>query len=227
MREFLVGHGGVIVAERYMDLRSKQSDFKPIIEDIKDSGADVVFSTVVGQGTPFLYQAYKDAGLEPANLPIASLTTTEAEIAEMGLDVGEGHITAASYFAGLPGEASGSFVDRYRERFGQDEPTNACAEAAYFQVLLFAKALEKANSMATDVLRAHALGLSIQAPQGTVRINSQTGHADLWTRIGRANRRGEFDVIRQSLAPVQANPFLICAGPHRTGPADSPAKMTG
>jgi branched-chain amino acid transport system substrate-binding protein len=227
MREFLVGHGGMIVAESYMDLRSQRSDFSPILEDIKDSGADVVFSTVVGQGTRYLYQAYKDAGLDPATLPIASLTTTEAEIAEMGLDVGEGHITAASYFEGLPGDASGSFVARYRKRFGPDEPTNACAEAAYFQVLIFAKALEKANSMATDVLRSFALGSSIQAPQGKVRINSHTGHADLWTRIGRANRRGQFDLIRQSLAPVQANPFMICAGPNRTGPEDPPVKVTG
>jgi ABC-type branched-subunit amino acid transport system substrate-binding protein len=227
MRDFLIDHGGVIASERYVGLRSKQSDFRPIIEDIRESGADIVFSTVVGQGTSYLYQAYKEAGLDPATLPIASLTTTEAEIAEMGLDVGEGHLTAASYFEGLGGDASGSFVTHYRKRFGQDEPTNACAEAAYFQVLIFAKALEKANSLATDVLRSFVLGSSVQAPQGPVRINSQTGHADLWTRIGRANRRGHFDLIRQSVAPVQANPFLICTGLAQTSSADEPFNITG
>ena len=217
MRDFLISHGGIVSGERYVDLRPKQSDFRPIIEDIRDVGADVIFSTVVGLGTSYLYRAYKEAGIETANMPIASLTTTEAEIADMGTDVGEGHITAASYFEGLPGEACGSFVARYRKRFGADELTNVCAEAAYFQVQMFAKALESANSMDTEVLRPYVLGSSFEAPQGTVHINSQTGHADLWTRIGRANRRGQFDLVRQSLAPVQANPFLICAARTKTG----------
>ncbi len=173
----------------------------------------MIFSTVVGHCTAYLYQAYADAGLNPSKVPIASLTTTEAEIRDMGFDVGEGHITAASYFEGIGGDANTSFVTRYKRRYGDSEPTNACAEAAYFQIFMFARALESANSMETDVLRPIVLGSSFEAPQGPVRINPATGHADLWTRIGRANRRGQFDLIRQSPAPVAADPFLICAGP--------------
>lgn len=211
MRDFLVLSGGIVAGEHYVDLRARRADFLPAIRDVQESGADVIFSTVVGASTSHLYQAYADAGLDPKALPIASLTTTEAEIRAMGLDVGAGHLTAASYFEGIDSSANSGFVARYKRRFGDDEPTNACCEAAYFQVFMFAEALKRANTMDTETLRPIVLGSSFEAPQGRVRINPASNHADLWTRIGRANRRGQFDLIRQSLAPVQADPFLICA----------------
>ena len=211
MRDFLVASGGVVVGERYLDLRAKRGEFAPAIRDVVEAGADVIFSTVVGTATSYLYQAYADAGLSPKSVPIASLTTTEAEVLAMGFDVGEGHITAASYFEGVETGADASFADRYKRRFGADEPTNACSEAAYFQVFMFAEALRQANTMDTETLLRIVLGSSFEAPQGRVRINPATNHADLWTRIGRANRRGHFDLIRQSVGPVQADPFLICA----------------
>jgi ABC-type branched-subunit amino acid transport system substrate-binding protein len=212
MREFVTANGGSIAAERYVDLRARRSDFLPIVRDIREAGPDVIFSTVVGHCTAYLYQAYDDANFNPATMPIASLTTTEAEILDMGFDVGEGHITAASYFEGISGEANAAFVTRYKKRFGDSASTNACAEAAYFQVFMFARALSRANSLQTDTLRPIVLGSSFDAPQGRVRIDPVTGHADLWTRIGRANAHGQFELLRQSPAPVQADPFLICAG---------------
>ena len=183
------------------------------MRDIKDSGADVIFSTVVGDGTTHLYQAYAEAGLDPWRLPIASLTTTEAELlCAMGASVGEAHITAASYFEGVQTDANRAFVGAYKKKFGDDRSTNACAETAYFQVYLFARALAQANSIASDDLRAdRASAHPFDAPQGRVQINPTSGHANLWTRIGRANRAGQFDLVWESTAPVESDPFLICS----------------
>ena len=212
MRELLAANGGSVVGERYLNLRARPQDFLPIIQDLRSTRPDVIFSTVVGDGTIYFYQAYTDSGLDPRTMPIASLTTTEAEIRAMGFDVGEGHITAAPYFEGVDSEVSASFVARYKKRYGDDEPTNMCVEAAYFQVHMFAKALEQADSLDTDTLRTMVLGASFQAPQGQVTINSTSSHTDLWTRIGRANRHGQFDIIRQSPAAVRADPFLVGYG---------------
>ncbi len=211
VREFLTAQGGTVVDERYVDIDARRQDFLPIMRDIAETSADVIFSTVVGSDTSLLYRAYADYGFDPKLMPIASLTTTEAEIEAMGADLGESHITAASYFEGVSNPANTDFVTRYKKRFGADASTNVCAETAYFQVYLFAKALRLTNSIATDDLRPIVLGSSYEAPQGQVRINPSTGHADLWTRIGRANRLGRFDLIRESVAPVQADPFLLCS----------------
>jgi branched-chain amino acid transport system substrate-binding protein len=212
MREVLKANGGSVVGERYVSVHARWQDFLPIVQDIRRLRPDVIFSTVVGEATVFLYQAYANVGLDPQRMPIASLTTTEAEIAAMGFDVGEGHITAASYFQGIEGEANDSFVDRFKKRFGGDASTNMCVEASYFQLHLFAKALEQANTLDTEILRAMVLGTTFDAPQGAVAVNPNTGHADLWTRIGRANRHGQFDIIHQSREAVHADPFLIGYG---------------
>lgn len=212
IREVLKANGGSVVGERYVSIHAHRLDFLPIIQDIRRVQPDVIFSTVVGDGTVYFYQAYADAGIDPKRMPIASLTTTEAEIAAMGADVGDGHMTAASYFQGIEGSANSNFVSRFKKRFGDEASTNMCAEASYFQVHLFAKALAQANTLDTDVLRAMVFGTSCDAPQGTVTVNPMSGHTDLWTRIGRANRGGQFDIVLQSQDAVPADPFLIGYG---------------
>jgi len=212
MRDLLRRHGGQVVGETYLDLRAKRAEFRPVMRQIKAAGADVIFSTVVGDATAYLYQSYVEAGFDPRVTPIASLTTTESEVRAMGFDVAEGQITAASYFQSVAGERNLAFVQRYQRRYGEDEPTNMCAEAAYFQVHLFAQALAATNSMETDVIKPAVLGADFDAPQGVVSVSAATSHTHLWSRIGRVNRRGQFDIVRQSAAPVWADPYLVGSG---------------
>jgi ABC-type branched-subunit amino acid transport system substrate-binding protein len=212
MRDLLRGRGGKVVGETYLDLRAKRHDFLPVMREIKRAGADVIFSTVVGDATVYLYQSYVDAGFDPKVTPIASLTTTESEVRAMGFDVAEGQITAAPYFQALANERNAAFVARYKRRYGEDEPTNMCAEAAYFQVHIFANALAETNSMETDIIKPAVLGSDFDAPQGKVSVSAATSHTNLWSRIGRVNRRGQFDILRQSPAPVWADPYLVGGG---------------
>ncbi|MDX5362212.1 MAG: transporter substrate-binding domain-containing protein [Alphaproteobacteria bacterium] len=212
MRELVRHNGGEVVGETYVPLRAGHRHFVPVMRDIRQAAPDVIFSTVVGDSTVSLYQVYNDFCFNPRVCPIASLTTTEAEIRAMGGDVGEGHLTAAPYFEGVAGSTNANFVERYHRRFGEDEPTNMCVEAAYFQVHIFAKALEQANSMETEVLRPMVLGAEFDAPQGRVSINPTCSHTDLWTRIGRVNRRGRFDILFDSADRVSADPYLIGYG---------------
>ena len=208
MREYLLSQGGIVAAEQYVEIHSPRAAFTPIAKAIKDSGADVVFSTVVGQGTSYLYQSYADAGLDPKRTPIASLTTTEAELHAMGCDVGEAHITAACYFESINSDINNAFVSKFKKRFGEHMTPNVCAETAYFQIHLFAQALAKADTLDTDILRPHVVSSSFDTPQGRVGI-SESGHADLPSRIGRANRSGGFDVLDESPGLVMADPFFL------------------
>lgn len=209
MRSMVNQSGGEVVGEMYVSLNARREEFYPIMRDIKTVKPDVIFSTVVGQATVFLYQTFNAFGLDSKNMPIASLTTTEAEIAAMGADVGEGHITAAPYFQGAGGAREEAFVKRYKKRYGDSEPTNMCVEAAYFQVHLLAKALEQVNTLDTDILRPVVLGSTIDAPQGPVSINPACSHANVWSRVGRVNRSGQFSIVHQSQAQIDADPYMI------------------
>jgi ABC-type branched-subunit amino acid transport system substrate-binding protein len=210
MRRLVNTHGGQVVAECYLDLRAGPCEFKPVMGKVRRESPDVIFSTVVGEATSHLYQAYCDAGFRSKTMPIVSLTTTEAEIAHMGADVGEGHITAAPYFQSVQSQSNADFVRRYRKRFGDGETTNMCVEAAYFQVHVFAKALGEANTMDVDVLRPLVLGIEYNAPQGRIGIDPDNSHTGLWTRIGRANRFGQFEILWETAAQVKPDPYLMC-----------------
>jgi branched-chain amino acid transport system substrate-binding protein len=209
MRDLLRSRGGEVVGEVYLDLRAKRTDFRPVMRQIKNSGADAIFSTVVGDSTVYLYQAFAEAGLVSRTTPIASLTTSESEVRAMGFDVAAGHLTAAPYFQSVAGACNDRFVGCYKKRYGGDEPTNMCAEAAYFQVHLFAKALTETNSIETDVIKSTVLGSDFDAPQGRISVNPATSHTNLWSRVGRVDGGGQFEIVRQSALPIWADPFLV------------------
>lgn len=109
----------------------------------------------------------------------------------------------------MENEENDRFVRLFKQRFGEDESTNMCAEAAYFQVHLFAQAVTETNSMDTDTLRPAVLGREIAAPQGRIGIDYKNSHAELWTRIGRADGHGRFDILRESKVALRPDPFLV------------------
>jgi branched-chain amino acid transport system substrate-binding protein len=209
MRDLLRQRGGEVVGEHYLDLHARPSEFRLLMRDVRNCRPDVIFSTVVGQATAYLYQAYADAGFDPRQMPISSLTTCEAEVALMGAEVARGHITAAPYFECVGNPTNAQFTARYRRRFGDDQHTNFCVEAAYFQVHVFASALSEVNSMDTDVLRPVVLGAEFEAPQGRIGIDGDSNHTKLWTRIGRADAGGRFELVRESGRAVAPDPYLV------------------
>ncbi len=210
MSDFILEHpGGTKLGEQYVRLDATEKDFVPIVRDIKARQPDFVFSTVVGKGTRMLYQAYADAGLDPAKMPIASLTTCEAETSEMGRCIAAGHITAAPYFASINTDTNLDCLARFRAQFGDEVEPNMCWEAAYFQVHLFARAMALSGSDAIDRLLPQLLGSEFDAPQGRVHIDPSNHHTRLYPRIGRVGEDGCFVVIAESKGGVDADPYLV------------------
>ena len=201
--------GGKKLGESYVKLDASERDFAPIMRDIKAKQPDFVFSTVVGSGTRMLHQAYADAGLDPARMPIASLTTCEAEVSEMTPQISAGHYTAASYFQSLNNAVNRACLARFRTLFGDEVEPNMCWEAAYFQVHLFARAMQQSNSDEIDRLLPHLLGSEFDAPQGRVRIDPGNHHTRLNPRIGRVDASGRFEVVAESPVGVDADPYLV------------------
>ncbi len=200
---------GKILDEIYVPMDAEPKDFERVMKKIAKHSPDAVISTVVGEGAKMLYEAYADAGFEPSNMPIAATATSEAEIQTMRPGVAEGHLTSSPFFETLGTPAAQKFVKAYKARFGADEPVTASAEAAYFQVHLFAKALEIAGTDDPDEIARALGGLEIDAPQGLVKIDATNHHAELWPRIGRVNKRGKFDVVWESPYRIKPDPYFV------------------
>jgi len=210
MSDFILGHpGGAKLAERYVRLDAHERDFVSIVRDIKERQPDFIFSTVVGKGTRMLYQAYADAGLDPAKMPIASLTTCEVEVSEMGRRIAAGHITAAPYFQAVDSHCNHDCLQHFLRLYGDEVQPNMCWEAAYFQVHMFARAMQQSGSDEIGRLLPHLLGSEFDAPQGRVRIDPVTHHTRLYPRVGRVDEDGRFVIVAESKIGIDADPYLV------------------
>ena len=197
------------VAERYVALDATETAFRVLMAEIRDKKPDFIFSTVVGDSTASLYTAYAEAGFDPKTMPICSLTTSEAEISQMGPGVATGHFTAAPYFQSINSEANHRCLERFRRRFGEDCVPNLCWEAAYFRMHIFANAFREAGGDDIAAIMPSILGRELDAPQGRIRIDPNNHHTCLYPRIGRVNAKGQFTIVREATRPVHPDPYLV------------------
>ena len=209
MRDLLSNRGARVVDEVYIPLNPTDEDIAKVIALIRNAGPVVVFSTIVGDGAVRFCSAYDRAGFDRHLQPIASLTFGEPEIEALGKSAATGHIKAAPYFSVIDSPANLAFVTAYRERFGPDSPISAEAEAAFFQVKLFAEAVRRASTTdRASVVRALPT-FSLEAPQGTVRVDAATHHTHLWPRVAVVDESGTFRIVRESAKPVAPDPYLV------------------
>jgi branched-chain amino acid transport system substrate-binding protein len=209
MGDFVIQGNGKILDEIYIPLYPEARDFDRVIARIKKTSPDVIFSTVVGSGTATLYRAHRAAGFDPTRMPIASLTTSEAEVAEMGPEAAEGHITAAPFFETLSSPAARRFVASFKAKYGADAPVTAGAEASYFQLHLAARAVAKCGTDDPEQVLANLRDSEFDAPQGRVRIDPENNHTYLWPRIARLDRNGRFQTVWNPGVRVKPDPYCV------------------
>ena len=209
MADFVVQDRGKVLDEIYVPLDAGPRDFEKVINRIKKTSPDVIFSTVVGRGTSVFYEAYRNAGFDPANMPIASLTTSEAEVAEMRREAAEGHITAAPFFETSSSSAGRRFVDSFKDKYGPDAPVTAAAEAAYFQLHLAMRALARSGSDDPESVLKELRDSEFDAPQGRVRIDPENNHTYLWPRIARLDKSGRFQTIWNPGVRIKPDPYCV------------------
>lgn len=203
--------GGRIVDEIYVPLAPDPADFRRTIRQIEHHQPDAIFSTVVGSGTAMLYEAYAQAGFDAGRAPIASLTTSEAEVAEMSAKAAQGHLTAAPYFESLETPANRAFLKAYRARFGSEHHVTASAEAAYYQVHLVAAALALCRSQKRRAIVEALRNAEFDAPQGLVGIDPENNHSYLWPRVARLDAQKRFEVVWDPHTRIKPDPYFVSA----------------
>jgi ABC-type branched-subunit amino acid transport system substrate-binding protein len=212
MREALLGAGGTVLAERYVPV--DETDHDAIVTQILDCRPDFIFNTLIGDSAYAFFRALrkatKRAGIDQIHaMPVASCSLSEPELAEIGPDACDGHISSSVYFETIETETNRSFTRAYRERFPERRTTSADAESSYIAVHLFARALRRAGSDDMLAIRQALPHVFFNAPQGRVHIDGENRHSFLTPRIAISNKSASFDIIYQSAQPIKPDPYLV------------------
>ncbi|WP_315772555.1 MULTISPECIES: transporter substrate-binding domain-containing protein [unclassified Bradyrhizobium] len=208
MRDLVESYAGRVVGEQYVTMEATDTELARGLDSIRNAAPDVVFSTIVGRTAQRFYRMYAQAGFDPKRLPIASLTMAEGEVRAIGAEYCAGHLTAASYFGTLARDSNDRFKAAFAAAFGPDKPVSMWSASAYAQIKLFALALAQAGSLDTQKLVEAALGLSLDAPEGPIRIDPDNNHVWVTPRIGRVRADGQFDIVWESKSPIKPDPYL-------------------
>ncbi|MBW3096020.1 substrate-binding protein [Pseudohoeflea coraliihabitans] len=208
VREAAPGLEIEIVGEEYTPFNT--TDYGPIITKIRNSGAEVLFSGLVGgpDNVAFFKQA-RSAGLTQSLKVIGNIALDDSTLAAVG-DAAAGTYMAASYFMTDTSEANTAFLAALESKYGGNMKAQGyLSEPAYDAVHLYALAVNKAGTTETSaVLKALSEVEFTKSPKGSIRMTPDR-HAAMPIFIAEAKADGTYEV-KESLgvqeAPKQCDP---------------------
>lgn len=201
----LKSEGGQLVGEEYTPLG--HMEYSTVVNKIRSAKPDVVFSTINGDSNVAFYKQLRNAGITAHDIGVMAVSVAEDELRGIGGGVAEGHYAAWNYFQSVDTPENKTFVAKFKQKFGQNRVTDDPIEAAYFQVHLWAQAVQKAGGISTEAIRAAAGGQTFNAPEGTVKIDARNNHTLKTVRIGQILPSGQFKIVYASNGPVVPEPY--------------------
>ncbi|MFT7527953.1 MAG: ABC-type branched-subunit amino acid transport system substrate-binding protein [Arenicella sp.] len=207
--EFIAGSDGVLVSETYITFGTSSRTIETMLRQHVDEEVDVVLSTVVGDDSIALYTAYANSDFMKAKTPIASLTTTESEMAKINSTDRAGHLSVAPYFSSLNTPASKFFVAAFNKKFGKKEIPGIYSEVSYSLTHVYANAVRLCGTTETDDILSALSGAVFKAPGGNRFVDIGTNHFALRPLIAKSKTDGTFEIVWEGTSAIRADPYLV------------------
>lgn len=172
--------------------------FQSINTKIQGSGADFVFSVLVGANHLNFYRQFAAAGLSSDIKIVSPLFGLGNEHIVLAPEESQGIVTALDYFQELDTPVNAKFVADWQKRFGDKYPyVTDYAVLAWDSVQVWAEAVRLAESIEPEkVLKALESGIEYESPCGPIKLDPQTHHFELPVHIGIANDKHGFDIVK-------------------------------
>ena len=169
--------GGKVIEALRMPL--KTADFGPIMQRIKDSGADAVFAFVPAGPTALSFtKAYIDNGVKEKGIKFLATgdLTQEADLPAMG-DAAIGILTTFHYALSHKSAANEAFVAAAAKAIGSEAELNFPAVGAFDGMRVIAKMIEATGGKQDAAKAVDAVkGFAWESPRGPVSIDPVTRH---------------------------------------------------
>jgi branched-chain amino acid transport system substrate-binding protein len=195
VREVVGAQGGTIVGEEYHPM--DQLDYAETVERIMDSGAEVVFNTIVPPGLPPFLEALHDAGFSKRGGRLVCTYFDENFLNLVPAHHVEGLYGCLDYYRAVSDPFSTRLLAEYDRRFpGSAMFTAGSACTGMWRGLrLWADAVTAAGSLDTDtVVKALDSAKLAEGPGGPAEMVPGQHHLRLNMYIAQA-RDGQFEVV--------------------------------
>lgn len=169
--------GGQVVEAIRMPLNT--TDFGPIMQRIKDSGADTIF-TFLPAGPPTLgfVKAYIDNGLKAGGVKLMSTgdVVTEPDLPTIG-DAGIGILSTYHYAVSHDSPENKAFIAQITKDGGKLDEITMTSVAAYDGARVIYKMIEATDGKRDPAKAVEAVkGMKWVSPRGPVSIDPDTRH---------------------------------------------------
>ncbi|MBL8682146.1 MAG: urea ABC transporter substrate-binding protein [Myxococcales bacterium] len=199
--------GATLVGEQYLPLGSRDVD--ACVRAIVEARPSVILNTINGDTNLAFFRALRAAGITPSRIPTVSFSIGEPELQSLGDADVAGDFAAWNYFQSIASAKNRAWISAFRQRYGANRTLSDPMEAAFVGVQLWAQAVRSIGEFSPRAARLGMLSQSVEAPEGVVAIDADTGHCWKSVRIGRARRDGQFDIVWNSDRPARPEPFPI------------------
>jgi branched-chain amino acid transport system substrate-binding protein len=199
--------GQTVVGEEFTPFNT--TDYTPLITKIRDSGADVLFSGLVGgPDNVAFYKQARGAGLLQRVRVIGNIALDDSTLAAVG-GAARGTYMAASYFQSIDTPGNKHFLEALRKQFGSEtKPQGYLSEPSYDTVHLYALAANRAGTTRTsDLLKAFS-EVEFDGPKGVIHPTVDR-HAAMPIYIAEATSKGTYEVVKSlglQTPPQQCHP---------------------
>ncbi len=207
--EFAAESDAEIISEIYLPFGADQDMMAAKLRETTSKEPDTILSTVVGGDSVTLYTSYADLMEKDRKPPIASLTTTEAELAEMKEGARAGHLTVAPYFSSTKTKTNREFLKKFRARFGESLNPSVYSETTYSLVHFFADAARVAGQTDSTSLLSALSGAVFKAPGGDLSIDLDTNHFTLRPQVACSTANGQYEIVWSSPQSIRPDPYLV------------------
>jgi len=207
VRDQLKALGGSVAGEGFVKVDG--SGVSELVAAMKDSGADVAISSIVGDANHAFFQQATAAGLTADKLPMVCLRVSEDDLRRLPRDQAAGRYAAWSYFHSDADGAARLFVEGFKTRFGKERTTSDPSGSMYFAVKMWAQAVAEGESIETVEVRDHLSRQSLETGAGVVAMDIDMINVWRPMRVGKITLDGRIEEVWALERPIRPVAFPI------------------
>lgn len=182
------------------------TDFSAIVHAIKIQKPKVILNTLNGDSNLYFFRELYAQGIDSSKIPVISFSIAEEENQKIGEKIPHealiGHYASWSYFGSLKSKENSAFKIFLKKNHINALPTDAM-EAAYIGVHIYKQAVEECGSFEPTIVIRCVPMQSFNGAGGILYIDPNNNHSWKNSRIGRINRSLLFDIVYDSVTPIQ------------------------